>query len=103
MAIILILIFIMFMIEAYGVYVMASDNDNIPLSLYYKKIARLQKEIENLEKKLSRLNPNTQTLQYSKVIETISKKNDEILYTYKHIELELEKSIQNDIKENENV
>ena len=101
MTIILILIFIMFMIEAYGVYVMASDNDKIPLSLYYKKIARLQKEIENLEKKLSRLNTNTQTLQYSKVIEAISKKNDEILDTYKHIELE--ESIQNDFKENENV
>ena len=52
-----ILILICVAIEFVFLYEFFKDSDNIPTSLYYKKISRLQKEIENLTERKKLLNP----------------------------------------------
>ncbi|MGN1222342.1 MAG: hypothetical protein ACI4TT_03815 [Christensenellales bacterium] len=53
----IILLIILFAIDSYFVYEVMKDQEEIPTSLYYKKLSKLQRDIEKLAEKRKLLNP----------------------------------------------
>lgn len=84
-----ILILICVAIEFVFLYEFFKDSDNIPTSLYYKKISRLQKEIEKLTEKKEKLKIEAGYFDKLAVIEKeIKAKKKEIKRVKVHIKIE---------------
>lgn len=76
--------------EMFFLYDFMRDHDEIPTSMYYRKIARLQKEIERLTEQRKQLNPikdgyfdKVQSIEYK-----IKLKKKEIKRVKVHIRIE---------------
>lgn len=75
--------------EMLVLYDFMNDCDKIPTSMYYKKIARLQKEIEKLTEKRQKLKIETGYFDKVEIIEKqIKAKKKEIRRVKIHIKIE---------------
>ena len=71
-------------------YCFINENENIPTSLYYKKIARLQRDIEWLTERKKLLNPlkDGYAEKFVKIEKRIKAKKKEIKRVKVHIKIE---------------